>query len=498
MTTMTTALPQFPWLSLLIGLPLAGALLCLLQRRSAGECRWLALATTLATLMISLWLFVTQGDGQSSGWLLREDAAWIPRFGIRYTLGLDGISLLMVLLTAFLHTVAVLIAWPEQRRVPLFMALLLILESGLMGVFLAVDLVLFYLFWEAMLLPMVFLIGIWGEEGRRRAAVRFFLYTLAGSLAMLIAMIALYLLYAAQNGAPSFALADLAQTRLTLTQEYLLFGGFMLAFAIKAPLVPFHTWQPDALSESPAAGSVDLTGLLLKTGLYGMIRFAFPLFPNATRNCLPFLAALALFGLFHAAWSAYRQEDIKRILAYSSISHLGLVMLGLAAWNATAWQGSILLMVTHGVVTGALFAVVAMLRTRTGTRDLAELGGLWGAAPALSAFFLLFALASLGLPGLANFSGEILVLLGTFRTQPLWALLALPGLVFAAAYLLRLVQGTLWGPAPSTRGTMADLTLREWLVLVPLALLTIWLGLYPAPFLAPLAGPVQSVLGGLP
>lgn len=497
MTTPVTILPQFPWLSLLIGLPLAGALLCLLQRRSAEDCRWLALATALATLVVSIGLFVACGDG-SGGWLLREDAAWIPRFGIRYTLGLDGISLLLVLLTAFLHVIAVLVAWPEQRRVPLFMALLLMLESGLMGVFLAVDLVLFYIFWEAMLLPMVFLIGIWGKEGRRRAAIRFFLYTLAGSLAMLIAMLALFLLHGAESGSYSFALADLVRTRLTLTQEYLLFGGFMLAFAIKAPLVPFHTWQPDALSEAPAAGSVDLTGLLLKTGIYGMIRFAFPLFPNATRDALPFLAALALLGLFHAAWNAYRQDDIKRILAYSSISHLGLVVLGLTAWNATAWQGSILLMISHGVVTGALFAVVAMLRARTGTRELAELGGLWGAAPGLSACFLLFALASLGLPGLANFTGEILVLLGTFRAQPLWALLALPGLVFTAAYLLRLIQGALWGPAPAARALMADLTPREWLVLIPLALLTLWLGLYPAPFLAPLAGPVQAALGGLP
>jgi len=495
--TPLTALPQFPWLSLLIGLPLAGALLCLLQRRSVGECRWLALATTLATLAVSAGLFVAHGDGQS-GWLLREDADWIPSFGIRYTLALDGISLLLVLLTAFLHTIAVLIAWPEQRRAPLFMALLLILESGLMGVFLAVDLVLFYLFWEVMLLPMVFLIGIWGEAERRRAAVRFFLYTLAGSLAMLIAMLALFLLHFEQSGSYSFALGDLMQTRLTLTQEYLLFGGFMLAFAIKAPLVPFHTWQPDALSESPAVGSVDVTGLLLKTGIYGMIRFAFPLFPNATRDCLPVLAGLALLGLFHAAWVAYRQEDVKRILAYSSISHLGLVLLGLAAWNVTAWQGSLLLMVSHGIVTGALFAVVAMLRSRTGTRELAGLGGLWGAVPCLSAFFLFFALASLGLPGLANFVGEILVLLGTFRAQPLWAVLALPGLVLAAAYLLRLVQRTLWGPASAARGVIHDLTPREWLVLVPLALLTLWLGLHPAPFLAPLAGPLQAVFGGLP
>jgi NADH-quinone oxidoreductase subunit M len=495
--TAVTALPQFPWLSLLIGLPLLGALLCLLQRRSAGECRWLALVTALATLTVSLGLFITYGDGRA-GWLLHEDAAWIPRFGIRYTLALDGISLLLVVLTAFLHTIAVLLAWPEQRRAPLFMALLLLLESGLLGVFLAVDLVLFYLFWEVMLLPMVFLLGIWGEAGRRRAAIRFFLYTLAGSLAMLVAMLVLYLLHGEQSGVYSFALADLVRTRLTLTQEYLLFGGFLLAFAIKAPLVPFHTWQPDALSEAPAAGSLDLTGLLLKTGIYGLIRFAFPLFPHATQACLPLLAALALAGLFHAAWSAYRQDDIKRLLAYSSISHLGLVVLGLAAWNATAWQGSILLMITHGITTGGLFALVAMLRQRTGTRRLAELGGLWGAAPSLSALFLLFALASLGLPGLANFPGEILVLLGTFRGHPYWAVIALPGLVFAAAYLLRLVQGTLWGPAPTGQPVMAPLSLREWLVLVPLALLTVWLGLYPAPFLAPLAGPVQAALGVLP
>ncbi len=367
-----------------------------------------------------------------------------------------------------------------------------------MGVFLAVDLVLFYLFWEIMLLPMVFLIGIWGEAGRRKAAIKFFLYTLAGSLAMLLAMIALFLLHGEQSGHYSFALADLMQTRLSLTQEYLLFGGFLLAFVIKAPLVPFHTWLPDALSESPACGAVDLTGLLLKTGIYGMIRFALPLFPHAAQSALPLLAAAALFSLFHAAWCAYREDNLKRLLAYSSISHLGLVVLGLVAWNATAWQGSILLMVTHGLVTGALLALVAMLRSRTGTCSLAELGGLWGAIPCLSALFLLFALASLGLPGTANFVGEILVLLGTFSAQPLWALLALPGLLLAAAYLLRLIQGTLWGPPPAARTALADLTVREWLILAPLALLTIFIGVHPAPLLEPLNGAIQAILGGLP
>lgn len=491
------ALPQFPWLTLLIGLPLAGALACLLLRRSGNACRWLALLTTLATLAVAGALFAACGNGQE-GWLLREDADWIPRLGVRYSLALDGLSLLLVALTALLHALAVLLAWPEERRVPFFMALLLLLESGLMGVFLAVDLVLFYLFWEIMLLPLLFLLAIWGEAGGRRAALKFFLYTLAGSLAMLAAIIALYLLHGEQSGSYTFALADLAQTRLTLTQEYLLFGGFLLAFAIKAPLVPFHTWLTDAFSESPANGALDLTGLLIKTGLYGMVRFALPLFPNAAAACLPLLAGVALFGLFYAAWCAYHADNLKRLLAYSSISHLGLVVVGLAAWQATAWQGSLLLLVTHGVTGGALFALAAMLRRRTGTLSLAELGGLWGAAPRLSALFLFFALASLGLPGLANFSGEILVLVGTFLARPLWALLALPGLVFAAAYLLRLVQGVLWGPRPAGAAAVADLTAREWLILVPLALLTLWLGLCPAPFLAPLVPPVQAVLGGLP
>jgi NADH-quinone oxidoreductase subunit M len=495
MTALAT-LPQFPWLTLLFGLPLAGALLCVLNRRSDTECRWLALVTALATLAITIWLFVRFGQG-GSGWLLHEDVAWIARFGIRYTLGMDGISLLLVLLTTFLQVIAILISWPVQKHVPLFFALLLILEAGLIGVFLALDLVLFYLFWETMLLPLFFLIGIWGHERRRYAAVKFFLYTLAGSLLMLVAMIALYLLHGEQSGSYSFALDSLRQTRLTTLQEYLLYGGFMLAFAIKAPLVPFHTWLPDAHTEAPVAGSVDLAGLLLKTGVYGMIRVAFPLFPEATRASLPLLALLALSGVLYAAWVAYHQDDIKRIIAYSSISHLGLVILGLASGSAIAWQGSLLLMLTHGVTTGALFIMTSVIRQRTGTRSLSRLGGLWNRTPCLAAFFLFFSLASLGLPGLANFSGEILVLLGTFQSHPLWAVCALFGMVFTAAYMLRMVQGVIWGTT-AAQAAADDLTVREWLVLVPLAVLAFWFGLYPAPFLAPLAVPVQAALGSLP
>ncbi len=389
-----------------------------------------------------------RADGR---WLLYEDVAWIERYGIRYVLAMDGIALLMVLLTAFMQIAAVLLAWRVERHVASFFALLLLLEAGLMGIFLAYDLVLFYLFWEVALIPMFFLISVWGGVNRRQAALKFFLYTLVGSLCMLIAMIALYQIHGAQSGVYTFVIGELMQTQLSAAQEGWLFAGFMAAFIVKSPLVPFHTWLTDALTEAPAAGSLDLTGLLLKTGIYGLIRVAFPLFPNATASFLPILGVLALVGLFHAAWSAYHQDDIKRLLAYSSISHLGLVVLGLAAWQLTAWEGSILLMVTHGITTGALFVLVTLIRERTGTRSMQELGGLWGQVPCLAFFFLLFSLASLGLPGLANFAGEILVLLGTFQQHPLWAVVALLGVVFAAAYMLRLVQGVLWGPPQSER-----------------------------------------------
>lgn len=495
--TAASALPQFPWLTLLILLPLGGALLCLMHHRRDEECRWLALATTAATLGITIYLFVCYGQGDS-GWLLYEDAAWIPRYGIRFTLGLDGISLLLVFLTAFLQMIAVLMSWPVKQHVPLFFSLLLVLEATLMGIFLALDLMLFFLFWEVMLLPMFFLISIWGHERRHYAAIKFFLYTLAGSLVMFVALIVLYLIHGEQTGTYTFALAELMQTELSLQQELLLFLGFLLAFAIKIPLVPFHTWLPDAHTEAPVAGTIDLTGLLLKTGIYGLIRFAFPLFPEATRSVLPVLGIVALTGIFHAAWAAYRQDDIKRLFAYSSISHVGLVVLGLAAWQLTAWEGSILLMLAHGISTGALFVLIALIRERTGTRNLAELGGLWSQAPQMAFLFLFFSLASLGLPGLANFAGEILVLIGTFQTHPVWAAIAIIGIVFTAAYMLRLVQGVVWGPAKG-RQALPDLTPREWLILLPMAVLVIWIGLYPEPFLRPLHGAVVNIMaGGLP
>ena len=489
----------FPWLSLLLALPLIGALLCLALRRSAADCRWIALAVTSSVLGLVVWLFATR-DGMTAGWLLREDYPWIASFGIRYTLALDGLSLLLLLLSAFLLVLSVLISWPNERHAPLFFALLLTMETGILGVFLATDLILFYLFWEVMLIPMFFLIGIWGHARRIYAAVKFFLFTLAGSLLMLLAIISLYSLHGAESGDYTFALEALRDTAVPDTYAPWLFGAFFLAFAVKVPLVPVHTWLPDAHTEAPTAGSVILAGLLLKTGVYGLLRFGFPLFPDMARASLPFLAALALIGIFYAAWIAYAQQDAKRLIAYSSVAHLGFVVLGIAAWNTTALEGSILQMVNHGITTGALFAMVGMIDDRARTRNLDELGGLWGRVPVLSAFFLFFALASLGLPGLNNFTGEILILLGTFSVHPLWGAVAFAGVVFAAVYTLRLVQETLWGPAKGAEPWL-DLTVREGLILIPLAILVVWLGLYPAPFLEPLHEPVRLLLatqGGLP
>ncbi|BCA80920.1 NADH dehydrogenase subunit M [Desulfuromonas sp. AOP6] len=492
-----------PLLSLLVWLPLLGALTCLLLRPYTGAGRWTALAVTTAVFSLNLWAFLESRG--LDGWLWQEDHAWIPRYGIRYTLGMDGLSLTLTLLTAFLLVIAVLISWRLDVHTHFFFSLLLLIESGIMGVFLALDLVLFYLFWEVMLIPMFFLIGVWGHENRLYAAVKFFLFTLAGSLLMLLAMITLYLVHGDQSGHYTFALASLVDTQLPPALSWWLFGAFFAAFAVKVPLFPLHTWLPDAHTEAPTAGSVILAGVLLKTGVYGLLRYGFPLFPEPARASLPVLGVLSLIAIFYAAWIAYTQSDAKRLIAYSSVAHMGFVILGIAAWNTTALEGSLLQMVNHGITTGALFALIGMIDARAHTREISELGGLWAKAPVLGAFFLFFALASLGLPGLNNFTGEILILIGTFAVHPLWASLGLVGVLFAAIYMLRLVQGVLWGQSHSTQD-WGDISWRETLILAPLALLVLWLGLYPHPFLEPLREPVQRLLlesslrglGGLP
>lgn len=392
-------MPHFPILSVILLLPLGGSFLALAAARRPQLCRWITLAVALTDLGLVVSLFFLNLKWQSGPlgtWLLLEDYPWITSLGIRYTLGLDGVSLMLILLTTILVALCVPVSWKQiNTKVGAFHFFLLFIETGILGVFLAEDLFLFYLFWEIQLIPMFFLVGIWGHEKRLQAAIKFILFTVAGSLLMLIALIGLYVLHGSQTGVYTTYIPQLMRTPLTGTVEAWLYAAFLLAFAIKIPLIPVHTWLPDTHTEAPTAGSVILAGLLLKTGTYALFRIAFPLFPLAAKLSVPLLLGLGVGGLFYAAWIALAQNDLKRLVAYSSITHMGMVVIGLAMWNLVTLSGSLLQMINHGISTSALFIMVGMLDERTGTRELSDLGGLWAKMPAFSAFFLLFALSSL-------------------------------------------------------------------------------------------------------
>ena len=493
---------DFPYLSIILFSPLLGGIIALVFSCRPHLCRWTTLLVALGDLALVVGLLAgnLQGRvGPGGKWLLFEDLPWIERFGIRYSLGLDGISLMLVLLTAFLSALCILVSWKQiTTRVGAFHFFLMLMETGILGVFLANDLFLFYLFWEIQLIPVFFLIGIWGHENRVYATIKFILYTISGSLLMLAALIGLYILHGNQTGQYTFSLQQLIQTRLPLAAEKWLYAAFLLAFAIKVPLVPVHSWLPDAHTEAPTAGSVILAGLLLKTGAYALLRFAFPLFPTAARMSVPLLLGLALAGLFYAAWIALAQKDLKRLVAYSSISHMGLVVMGTAVWNSLTLSGSVLQMVNHGLTTSALFILVGMLDERVHSREVENFGGLWSRMPVFSAFFLFFAMASLGLPGLNNFVGEILILIGTFVRWPWVAGLGFAGLVFTVIFILLVVQRTLFGETrnPQIRGqAMPDITAREAAILVPLAAAVLFIGLSPAPILSLLQEPIGGLIG---
>ncbi len=491
---------DFPILTLLILLPLCGSLLTLACRRSDLAARRVALFFALAELAVCAWICLASlpaaPAGAPAGFFLFEDAAWIERFGIRYTLGMDGVSLIMVFLTAFISAIAAVVSWKGiTERIPLYFALLLALEAGIQGVFLSLDLFLFYLFWEAMLIPMFFLIGIWGHGRRIYSAVKFFLYTFFGSLLMLVAIISLYLMHGAQSGSYTFALGQLIHTSVPYGIGLWLYAAFLFAFAIKFPLFPLHTWLPDAHTDAPTAGSVILASLLLKTGAYALIRFGYPLFPEAARAFTPLLYVSAVIGISYGAWVAFAQEDMKRLVAYSSVSHMGFVALGIAAWSPVALSGALLQMVNHGVTTGALFALVGMLDERTHSRELATYGGVWGKAPVLAFFFLLFCMASAGVPGLNNFVGEFLVLVGTFRVSPAAAAGAFLGIVLTLVYTVRLVQEILFGKEKKPLA-LADLTLREGGILAVLAVVDVYLGVHPGPLLELMKTPIALLTGG--
>jgi len=489
---------HFPILTSLILLPIVGALVLLFvpnDEHGDGTVRAVALVVSLLVFAETLLLWYHFSSG-SAEFQFVERHAWIPAFGISYFVGIDGISLLLIVLTAFLTPIALLGSWESvHNRTKAFAIFVLLLEAAMIGVFVSLDLFLFYVFWDAMLVPMYFLIGIWGYDRRIYAAVKFLLYTMAGSVLMLLAILGLAYLHSAATGTYSFDLTQLYELAIAPSTQVWFFLAFALAFAIKVPLFPFHTWLPDAHVEAPTAGSVILAGVLLKMGTYGFVRFAFPLFPAAAQLFAPYLATLAVVGIIYGALVAMVQPDMKKLVAYSSVSHLGFVVLGICAMNTQGVQGAVYQMLNHGVSTGCLFLIVGMLSDRRHTRLISEYGGLKKVTPHLVAVFLIVTLASIGLPGLNGFVGEFLILLGVFRWNPRMAAFAATGVILSATYMLWMFQRVNYGPVTNEKNArLVDLRSREWLVIVPIVALAILMGVLPNLFLRPIEPAVQRML----
>lgn len=495
----------FPLLTLIVFLPLLGAVITLLMdRRAHRAVRLVALVTALVDLVLTIVLCAAYIPGEA-GMQMVDRAAWVPALGISYHLGVDGFSLFLLPLTALLFVIAVLASWKPvgseasaREAVRGYFFWLLLLETGVMGVFVALDLVLFYIFWEAMLVPMYFLIGRWGGERRRYAAMKFFIYTMAGSALMLVGILALGYQNFAQNGVWSFDWEVLRGLALSPATALWLFLAFGLAFAVKVPLFPFHTWLPDAYVESPTPVTVLLAGVLSKMGVYGFLRFGLGLLPAGLSAAAPVVAVLALIGIVYASLAALMQRDIKRLIAYSSMAHLSLVVLGAVVANPETLSGVVMQMVSHGIYVAALFLVVGMLEERRGTRSIDAFGGLWKPAPLLGVCFLIAMLSAMGLPGLNGFVGEFTILVGVFQSQPAYAAVGALGLIFGAWYMLwafqRVMQGSVSRPE---NASVPDIQGRELLVLVPLLALIVLLGVFPNIILQPIAATVQAVAAGM-
>jgi NADH-quinone oxidoreductase subunit M len=483
-------------LSLLIFLPTAGAALLLLFPESQGKAaKWFALCLSVAEFGLSIPLW-TRFDISQGGFQFIEKMTWIPALGISYTVGIDGISLVLILLTTVLTPVSLLFSVTHvEKSVRGFSIAFLVLETGMIGTLAALDLALFYVFWEVMLVPMYFIIGIWGGQRRIYAAMKFFLFTMAGSLLMFLAILYLAVRHHAAMGRWSFLLADLARLDFPASTQAILFFAFALAFAIKVPVFPFHTWLPDAHTEAPTAGSIILAGVLLKLGVYGYLRFALPLFPETALRYAPWLGALGVIGVLYGAMVAYAQKDMKRLVAYSSVSHLGLVVVGIGAFTATALSGSILQMVNHGLSTGALFLLVGVLYERRHTREISAYGGIAGVVPVTTTLFLVATLSSIGLPGLNGFVGEFLILVGTWASpHRAWAVLAATGVILSAVYMLSLVQRVFWNPLVHEENrALRDIRPTEFVAASVLVVLMIWIGVRPNDILSRLAPSVEAI-----
>jgi NADH-quinone oxidoreductase subunit M len=443
--------------------------------------RMISLLAVLTDFLIVFYIFLMQGHFDNKTWLIDYSKEWIPRFGISLHLSMDGLSLLMLLLTFFIGILAILISWKEIRtNVGFFHFNILWILSGITGVFLSMDLFLFYFFWEVMLIPMYFIIGIWGHENRIYASFKFFIFTQASGLLMFLAILMLYIVHGHNTGIFSFDYKDLLGTSMTPAMELLLMGGFLAAFLVKLPVVPLHNWLPDAHTEAPTAGSLILAALMLKTGAYGLLRFIVPLFPHAAVTFAPVGMILGIIGILYGAKLAFAQTDLKRLVAYTSVSHMGFIVLGVFAFNEIAYQGVVVQIIAHGISTGALFVLTGQLYERIHTRDLNMMGGLWEQIPAMGAMGLVFAMASLGLPGLGNFVAEFLTLAGTFKVNILFACLASTGLIGATIYSLRIVQKVFFG-TNKTENKFKDLSVRESFVMGIMAVAIVWLGLFPQP-----------------
>jgi len=483
---------SFPWLTLLIVLPLAGAVaLCFVKENSI---RLITLGITAADLLLSLplwWLF----DSSSGGMQFNETAVWIATPPIHYRVGLDGISLPLVLMTTILMPLCVLISWRSiDRRIRSFMAMLLVMEGAMIGVFAALDFVLFYVFWEAMLIPMYLLIGVWGGPNRIYAAVKFFLYTLAGSVLLLVAILVLYF-----QGGHTFDIVQLSQSTVPESLQFWLFLAFFAAFAVKVPMFPFHTWLPDAHVEAPTAGSVILASVLLKMGGYGFVRFSLPMLPDASIAFTPLMVTLSIVAIVYGAYMALAQADLKKLIAYSSVSHMGFVTLGLFMFNIQGIEGAVMQMVNHGITTGGLFLCVGLIYERTHSRQIADNAGLTKPMPRYATLLVIFALSSLGLPGTNSFVGEFMVLAGTFLWSKLATALASLGIILAAAYMLWMIQRVAFGvPSAHMLPKLRDLDRREMATLVPLVVLVFWIGIFPNPMLTRMHASVKQVIARMP
>jgi len=489
--------PDFPLLTAIIVTPAAGALLVLFVPERRPELvravGYLATGATLGLVGYLLWHF----EAQDAGYQFVEDRKWIGSLGVRYLLGVDGISLFMIALNALLFPLGLLASAKLTTRVKAFTMWMLVLEAGLMGVFLGLDLVLFFVFFEIVLVPMYFIIGGWGYENRVYAAIKFFLFTMAGSAFLLAGLLTVAFLHQRDVGDLTFDLRTLiewAPEGLSTGTARLLFLAFFAAFAVKVPLFPLHTWLPDAHTEAPTAGSVILAGVLLKMGTYGFLRFSLPLFPEASVDLAPLLLVLATIGIIYGAIVASVQRDLKRLVAYSSVAHLGFVVLGIFALTTQGLEGGVFTMISHGLTTGALFLLVGMLSDRRHTRLIADFGGLWRSVPIFGGIFLAVAFASIGLPGFSGFVGEFLALLGTFLVERPYAVISAVGVILAAVYLLWAFQRAFTGVPSEENANLPDINLRELATVVPLLGLSLFLGIYPKPVLDRIEPSVKAVI----